>query len=164
MAIAIQNRRKEPRIPTKDLKRIAQTICDGLDYSSAELSILITDDAGIQELNRDWRSKDKPTDVLSFSQMESGTDDWPAFPGAAETPEEMQTPPCLGDVVISAETTKRQADNAGVSLESEFRRLLVHGVLHLLGHDHVHGGRQAAKMKREEERLLKLLDKNLGKA
>ena len=140
--------------------KIAQTICDGLDYKEAELSVLITDDEGIRALNRDWRSKDKATDVLSFSQVESGDDQWPELPGM----EDNAGPaiPVLGDVVISAETAARQAEAADVSLESEFRRLLVHGALHLLGHDHVHGGRQAAKMQREEERLLGLLEEELG--
>ena len=143
---------------------IAQTICDGLGYSGAELSVLITDDQHIHVLNRQWRNKDKPTDVLSFSQIEAGGeqegDSWPDFPGM---PQEFEAPEVLGDVVISADTAYRQAVDAGVSLESEFRRLLVHGVLHLLGHDHVHGGRQAAKMKREEERLYELLEKALGR-
>ena len=141
--------------------KIAQTICDGLDYKDAELSILITDDEGIRCLNRDWRSKDKATDVLSFSQVESMNGDWPEFPGGAFD-EELSPIPVLGDVVISAETAHRQAQAADVSLESEFRRLLVHGALHLLGHDHIHGGRQAAKMNREEERLLNLLEEKLG--
>ena len=143
--------------------KIAQTICGGLDYKDAELSILITDDEGIRSLNKDWRSKDKATDVLSFSQVESLDGDWPEFPGMGGD-EELSATPVLGDVVISAETAFRQAEAADVSLESEFRRLLVHGALHLLGHDHVHGGRQAAKMRREEERLLSLLEEELGRA
>ena len=142
--------------------KIAQTICEGLDYSEAELSVLITDDEGIRALNREWRAKDKATDVLSFSQVEAGEDEWPAFPGMGGP--EQESSPVLGDVVISADTAARQAEAAGVSLESEFRRLLVHGTLHLLGHDHVHGGRQAAKMRKEEDRLLGLLDGELGSA
>lgn len=163
MSIAIQNQRKEPRIPSKQIRRIAQTICADLGYNNFELSILVTDDDGIQELNRTWRSKDKPTDVLSFPQLNTETtqENWPEFPdSSADTAPEAVS--FLGDIVISAETTQRQAKAAGVSLESEFRRLLVHGILHLLGYDHVHGGRQAAKMRREENRILELLDTQLG--
>ena len=104
---------------------------------------MVTNDEEIHQLNRTWRGKDKPTDVLSFSQIEG-------VPAPHSSP-------ILGDVVISAETAKRQAETAGCSLEEEITRLLVHGILHLLGHDHVHGGRQAAKMKREEKRLMELI-------
>jgi probable rRNA maturation factor len=111
----------------------------------AELSIVITDDATIHDLNRQWRHKDRPTDVLSFSQVEG------LCPGA---PSEEQL---LGDVVISLETAARQAKELGHSLEQEVQRLLVHGVLHLLGHDHVHGGWQARRMQGEERRVLRAL-------
>lgn len=115
---------------------------------AAELSILITDDATIAELNGTWRNKPRATDVLSFSQLEGEP-----MPGAPLT---------LGDVVISSDTAQRQADAAGCTLEQELRRLLVHGILHLLGHDHVHGGHQARLMQEEEARLLRLLETTLG--
>jgi probable rRNA maturation factor len=108
-----------------------------LGSPGADLSIVLCDDAEIHALNRDWRGKDGPTDVLSFSQVEG------------EGPRGV-----LGDVVISADTAARQALAGGWSLDEEVVRLLVHGVCHLLGHDHVHGGRQAARMQAEEKRLL----------
>ncbi len=83
--------------------------------SGSELSVLLTDNARIQELNRDYRGLDKPTDVLSFSQ--DGEDG------------------LLGDIVISVETAKSQADSATWPLESELALLGVHGFLHLVGHD-----------------------------
>jgi probable rRNA maturation factor len=76
------------------------------------------DDAAITELNREYRGKDRPTDVLSFYQ--------------ADSPEERND--VLGDVVISVETAKRQADERGKSLDDELDLLLAHGVLHLLGY------------------------------
>lgn len=109
------------------------------------------DDPGIHELNLTWRAKDKPTDVLSFPQAE----------GKVKTGDFV---PCLGDIVISGDTAARQAISIGHCLEDEYRRLLVHGFLHLLGHDHVHGGHQARNMKQEENRLLEVIDRVMGSA
>ncbi|MEN6416751.1 MAG: rRNA maturation RNase YbeY [Armatimonadota bacterium] len=92
---------------------------------NTEVSILLTDDMQIAELNRKYREVDGPTDVLSFSLLEGEDepageeDDW-----------------LLGDVVISVETAKRQAETQGNSLDEEIDMLLAHGILHLLGYDH----------------------------
>lgn len=86
-----------------------------------QLSILLTDDAEIKRLNRRFRKKDKSTDVLSFSQLE----------GVINPNNTL-----LGDIVISLETTKRQAGAFKVSSERELLRLLIHGILHLAGYDH----------------------------
>ncbi|MCA9598030.1 MAG: rRNA maturation RNase YbeY [Myxococcales bacterium] len=88
---------------------------DALDLSDAELSVLLTDDAGIHELNRTYRAKDRPTDVLAFPLEEPGL---------------------LGDVAISLDTAERQAKGRRRDLLSEVRFLLAHGVLHLIGYDH----------------------------
>ncbi len=98
-----------------------------------ELSLLLTDDEEIRGLNSRFRGKDRPTDVLSFP---------------------MDDDVLLGDIAVSMERARAQADEAGETLEAELARLLVHGLLHLLGYDHVHGGRQAAKMREREEFLL----------
>lgn len=99
-----------------------------------ELSLLLTDDAEIQELNLRWRGLDRPTDVLSFALDEAGG------------PEGL-----LGDVVISVETALRQASRRRVSLDQELELLAVHGSLHLLGHDHAlpeEAGRMRAKTRK----------------
>jgi len=140
--IDIQNRRKMPRVPTPYVRKIARLILKGLDLPKAELSVLLTDDKTIHSLNQQWRQKNKPTDVLSFSQVEGEG----PFGGVA-----------LGDLVISVDTAARQAKTARHSLNEEIKKLMVHGMLHLLGHDHVRGGAQARRMKKEEERLLQLL-------
>lgn len=88
---------------------------------SSSLSLTLVDDAAIRELNRDHRGKDKATDVLSFSLVENGS-------ASAER--------LLGDVVISIETARRQASEYDASLQDELYRLLIHGILHVLGHDH----------------------------
>jgi probable rRNA maturation factor len=128
-------------VKTTWLRKIAQTIFAALDLADRELSIVITGDAEIAALNRVWRGKDRATDVLSFSQAEG----------------EGEAGHVLGDVVISWETALRQ----GERLDHEVCRLLIHGVLHLQGYDHVHGGRQAARMRREEERLWRLVRQRL---
>ena len=86
-----------------------------------EINVILTGDDRIQELNRDYRGIDAPTDVLSFSQIE-GDPVVPAPSGALT----------LGDIVISMETARRQSH----SLQAELRHLAVHGALHLLGYDH----------------------------
>lgn len=91
----------------------------------AELSVVITGDAAIRELNQTYRNTDAATDVLSFSQAE----------GEAFALPDGETPH-LGDVIISLETARRQADEHGLALQDEVAHLLVHGILHLLGYDH----------------------------
>ncbi len=96
-----------------------------------ELSVLLTDDAGIRPLNRDYRGKDAATDVLSFAQ----------------------DGPLLGDVVISVETAATRVDRSdGWTLDDELTFLLLHGVLHLLGHDH-HQPDERATMEAAEQAL-----------
>ncbi len=106
-----------------------------LGRADAELSVLFCDDSFIRELNQQWRQKDEPTDVLSF---------------------EMGDPVVLGDIVISLDTAARQAGERGHDLETELRVLLVHGLLHLLGHDHEVDGEDVT-MAAEENRLLQAL-------
>jgi probable rRNA maturation factor len=87
-----------------------------------ELSLLFTDDARIRLLNAEWRGKDKPTNVLSF----------PAFPVAVGA----ELPPMLGDIVLAAETVRSEAGLEGKPLVNHIAHLVVHGLLHLIGHDH----------------------------
>jgi probable rRNA maturation factor len=108
----------------------------------SELSIVICDDARVRELNLAYRGTDAPTDVLSFAQIEGGEFARPE--GAAQH---------LGDVIISIETAKRQADEAGIALADEVSHLLVHGILHLLGYDHEDPG-EARIMHAREEAIL----------
>lgn len=100
----------------------AERVLSKFDLPDAEMSVWITDDATIRQLNRKWRGKDRSTDVLSFSQRE-GND---AVSGVEH----------LGDVVISLETAVAQAPDQGHDAATEVRELLVHGICHLLGYDH----------------------------
>lgn len=87
----------------------------------AELSIVLTDDAEQKALNRDWRGIDKPTNVLSFPQIE------PFSPVVG----------ILGDITLARETLEREAAELGKSFEDHFTHLVVHGFLHILGYDHI---------------------------
>lgn len=106
------------------------------------ISVLLTGDAHIRRLNREFRGKDKPTDVLSF-------------PAAAE----WARTPMAGDLAISVETASREAELRGHSLEHELRILLLHGILHLAGFDHE---TDTGQMARKENLLRKQLGLELG--
>jgi probable rRNA maturation factor len=108
----------------------------------AELSIVLADDRLLRDLNRDYRHRDKPTNVLSFP---SGFLDGEGDPG--------EGPFTLGDVVIALSTLAREAAAQGKSNEDHLAHLVVHGVLHLLGYDH-ETERDAREMERVEARVL----------
>jgi len=113
----------------------------------SELNLLITDDARIREINREYRKKDKPTDVLSFPQFT------PAEVRGKKKPEDTFNP-YLGDLVISSDTTLKQAKRFGVTPREELVRLVVHGVLHLCGYDHEKvPPREAQRMRRRERQI-----------
>lgn len=124
-----------------NLRRIAQRVCAGEGRAGeAELSLLLCDDAFIAGLNRDYRGKDRPTDVLSFAQEGA------CVPGAM---------PVLGDVVISLETVARYCGNDTAAMRDEVRLLFCHGLLHLLGHDHANPA-QRRHMQEKQARYLGL--------
>lgn len=107
-------------------ERVIAAVCTAVDGvpEGAELSVLLTDDIHIQVLNRDWRGKDKPTNVLSFP----GDDDAENLPPGA--------PILLGDIALAFETTTLEAKTQEKMLAHHFSHLMVHGMLHLLGFDH----------------------------
>lgn len=115
-------------LPTALLRKATQHLLKAEAPPRAEVSISFVDDLAIHEMNRDYRGYDKPTDVLSFAFQESieGVPAPPLLPGM---------PIELGDVVISADTAVRQAEQHSFSLEQELALLAVHGVLHLLGYE-----------------------------
>ncbi len=104
------------------VKRRATRMLAALRLPGAELSIVLCDDATIQALNRAYRKKDRPTDVLAFAMREG--------------PHAELAGAMLGDVVVSLDTAARQAASRGVPLDREVTMLVAHGLLHLLGHDH----------------------------
>lgn len=110
---------------------------------ASEVSILLTDDQEMRQLNRHYRDIDAPTDVLAFSQIEEQGDFF-----IPDTSEEH----LLGDIVISIETAQRQASHFNHSLEEELTILLIHGLLHLLGYDHF-DEEEAKKMQSLESKI-----------
>lgn len=114
--------------------------------ADGEVDVTIVDDAEIHVLNRDYRQMDKPTDVLSFALDDELEDDEPDFIGG---PQEH----LYGDIIISAETAQRQADEYGHGLEREMVYLAVHGMFHLLGYDHMAEDEKAIMRVKEEEAL-----------
>ncbi|MFH1466465.1 MAG: rRNA maturation RNase YbeY [Pseudomonadota bacterium] len=122
----------------------AEVLLTTTELARAELSLVLCDDRFIQALNRDYRGKDAPTDVLSFAMRE----------GEDADPDD----PVLGDIVISLETAARQAAEHGHSTAREIQVLLIHGFLHLLGYDHG-DDEQEAEMEEAAGRLLGRLPK-----
>ena len=108
-------------------------------------SVLFTSDAEVHTLNREWRARDKPTNVLSFPMLER--EELGSL--AADGPPEM-----LGDIALAYETCAREAAEKGVTLEAHASHLIVHGLLHLVGHDHVESDEQAEAMEALETRIL----------
>jgi len=108
-----------------------------------ELSILFTDDSRISHLNRHYLKKNGPTNVLAFP-MEGG-----ATPGIDS--------PMLGDVVISVDSALSESRVLGENLAFTIHRLLIHGVLHLMGYDHEKSADGAKQMEKEEKRLISLI-------
>ncbi len=126
------------RVDVKLLKERARGMMAQTGHRNSELSIALVDDAGIRELNAAWRQKKRATDVLSFSLLEGE--------GVGHRGE------LLGDVVISVETAARQAAARHRGLDEEVARLVIHGLLHILGHDHE--DEADAKVMRAEQRRL----------
>ena len=125
--------------PEHLLERAAQAALEHESESlESELSIVLTDDARLQELNRDYLGIDAPTDVLSFPASETDPETGARY---------------IGDILISVPRAQSQADAAGHALDSEVQLLVVHGVLHLLGHDHGEPEEKARMWKAQAEIL-----------
>jgi probable rRNA maturation factor len=125
-------------VTRKEIARRVGEMLRLLQLEKAELSIVLTDDDQIHELNRTYRGKDRPTDVLAFAMREG---DFARLAGEL-----------LGDVIVSVPTARRQAASRGKSVLDEVTMLLAHGLLHLLGWDHETAAKDK-KMRAETERL-----------
>ena len=148
MIISLENDQDIIVIP----ERLEQLLSDGLNAvaklhglgEQEEVDITIVTDDEIHTLNRDYRNVDRATDVLSFALDEDGGE--PELVGGPEVH-------LLGDIIISAETAARQAEEFGHGLEREIVYLAVHGLLHLLGYDHMQEEDKVIMRAKEEEAL-----------
>ncbi len=137
---------RQNRIPLQDavLARFLTSVCRELKLSRREVTVCFVDDREITRLNRKFRGKPKPTDVLSFPANGTSASDFPHEEDAK----------LLGDIAISPQAARRNAKLFGRTLDEEIRILILHGVLHLAGYDHeVDDG----EMERIEMRLRKKL-------
>ena len=159
MIVTLENNQEKVSIPEAleaDLTKAMNVVAELEALSpQTEVDITLVDDAAIHELNRTYRGSDRPTDVLSIALDEG-----------EEEPEvdDDEIEHLLGDVIISAPTAVRQGEEYGHGLEREMTYLAVHGMLHLLGYDHMEEKDKLIMRKREEEvlRRLDLAEENFG--
>lgn len=124
--VSVERGAAAPGLTSATLKKRAERMLAALDLSGVEVSLALVGDEAIRELNKQWRRKDKPTDVLSFPMMDDARPSAPPSTGLT----------LIGDVVVSTVTAARQARARKATLADEITVLLAHGVLHLLGFDH----------------------------
>ncbi|MDD3249990.1 MAG: rRNA maturation RNase YbeY [Smithellaceae bacterium] len=140
MKIRIANRQKQTKIDSRRIRGKVIRLLRLIDCAEKEISITFVDDEAIRLLNRQYLRLDKPTNVLSFSLEEGECG--------------KVNPGLLGDIVISVDTALRDARLGGFTLEEELLFLIIHGLLHLTGYEHVGTSRaNALKMKKKEKEL-----------
>lgn len=135
------------------IKEIAEEVIKEFPKTSnseVEIALLLTDDAHIRKLNKEFRGKNKPTNVLSFPDREINPED------LLEIPEQKEYI-YIGDVACAFQTIKRESEEYGVELYDHFAHMLVHGILHLLGYDHEKSEKDEKEMILKEEKLLNKL-------
>lgn len=148
--IYLSNRTRNAGLDTRSLSSTLERLLAEIGAADTSVSLVFVRDRAMRELNRQHRGKDAATDVLSFPLLPPEAFDRreatrPCAPAGGE--ERM-----LGDIVVSVDTARRQAAAYDAPLDREIERLLIHGVLHLAGHDH-EAPDERARMEREERRL-----------
>jgi rRNA maturation RNase YbeY len=143
MPLTIQNRQRTLRIHTPTVRRRLLQALEYLGCADQELSVVFAGDRLLRTLNRTYRHKDRPTNVLAFPQQ-------PLETTAPATP-------LLGDVVVSLPTAAREAQALQQSLEERVLYLLIHGLLHLLGYDHEQSAAERRRMEAREHDILAYL-------
>ena len=144
--ISVSNRQKRVAVDSGKIRKAARKILGELGFEGHELSIVIVDDPEITRLNRRYFRRNRATNVISFPMNVE-----------QDAPAHFRI---LGDVVISAETARRQAEEAGREGEEEILFLLIHGILHLAGYDHEGAAAGERRKMEEKERELFTLLKN----
>ena len=146
MPVSIQVSVRSVTVGRKRVLNLAQAVLDCIGESSADMSVSFVGDRRMRRLNRQYRHKDRSTDVLAFAFRE------------ARAPHRFNRSAAhLGDVVIALSTARRQARAAHRSLDEEIVALLIHGVLHLCGYDHERGRDEALRMHRKDRQVRRRL-------
>ncbi|MEJ5377826.1 MAG: rRNA maturation RNase YbeY [bacterium] len=140
MKIWVDLRSTRAGMTPEQVQEKASMVLRELDLEEPELSLLLVDDPEMAKLNLKFLGRKGPTNVIAFSQLEGQGPRGPSV--------------LLGDVVISLETCQREAQEAGMEFQERFMELLVHGILHLLGHEHEDDPQGAALMESEAQRIL----------
>ena len=143
MAILIDNQQNKRHLDLDKIRIWATVALDALDCPEGELSILFVDDDRMAAMNQEYLNRTGPTNVIAFPMREGPFGD--------------VSPQLLGDVVISVDTTAREALNAGTSFDRRMGELLIHGILHLLGYDHETSSREARAMEAKTGQLMGLI-------
>jgi probable rRNA maturation factor len=144
MEIQVSDQQSEIVMEPAKIEEEARRILSALASPESELSVVLVDDEQMSSLNQQYRRRQGPTNVLAFAMREGDFGEI--------------SPQLLGDVVISLPTAQREAEEAGISLDAIISRLLVHGILHLVGFDHEQGEDSARAMEKMSGELLELLD------
>jgi probable rRNA maturation factor len=144
MEIQVADQQNEIVTELEKIKTKARKILNALAFYESELSIVLVDDRQMSSLNWEYRKRRGSTNVLAFAMREG------EFAHIS--------PQLLGDVIISLPTAQREAEEAGISLDAMISRLLVHGILHLVGFDHEGGEGAAHEMEQRSTELLAILD------
>jgi probable rRNA maturation factor len=144
MDIQIDNQQTNQPIRVKAIQNRIRAILNALDCPDGELSIVLVDDTRIADLNQIYLQHSGPTNVISFPMREGDFSEI--------------NPQVLGDVVISMDTCAREAEEGGITMEARLDQLLIHGILHLMGYDHVHSEAEARVMEAKSDDLLALLE------
>ncbi len=144
----LNNQQRRISLSLTKLRGIGKSILKALRFRQAEVSFLFVNDTTIKKLNRKFKKENRPTDVLAFSQLEG-----------------KPSPDCviglLGDVIISVDTTKRQAPLYGNSFERELSLYMVHGILHLLGYDD-QNPRSRKIMRKKEGEIMRIVERRFS--
>jgi probable rRNA maturation factor len=141
MAIWFQTHLRRISVRANTIRRVAQSVLVQAGHPTAQLSLSLVGKTRMRSLNRKYRGRDYPTDVLAFTMESMGK----------------QTEVFLGDVVICLPVAIGQASRFGNSADQEIFRLLIHGTLHLLGYDHEQSPREARRMQRKERTIAQKL-------
>ena len=145
MTVLIENQQSRHPISIERVQKNAQAILNALGSPEGELSVLLVNDTQMAQLNQDYLNRKGPTNVIAFPMREGLHTDI--------------NPHLIGDVVISMDTCAKEAQEADLSIDRRFHQLLIHGILHLFGYDHIHSSEEALVMDAKSDELLVLVEK-----